>query len=110
MIKDVVKYIRFKPVIVFMILPIGLDIIALILALHGMAGGLISESLINFIFSLANWPSILFKVSPFDNINYEMFDSFYPRVIILNVFGWGLIGFIYCLLTEGRKKHDESSS
>jgi hypothetical protein len=101
--------IKIKAVIIAMITPVALDVIAIILALHGMAGGSYSERFISFVFQSANWPSILFKLSPFDQKEPAMSDCINPRVLIFNVVGWGLIGLIVGL-AFGKKRTETMKS
>jgi len=73
--------------------PIALDVVAIVMALHGMAGGAyLSEGFIGLVFKLANWPSIIFKIPPLDHGNYELFDCLYPRILVLNIVVWGILG------------------
>ena len=95
-----------------MVTPIALDIVAIIMALHGMAGGAyMSEGFIDIIFEVANWPSILFKLSPFDRPGYGVFDCLYPKVLIFNIVVWGLIGlFANILITKLKRPINQTDN
>ena len=89
-----------------MAMPILLDIVSIVMALHGMAGGSYSEGLIGIFFKLANWPSILFKLSPFDRQDYALLDSLRPAIIILNIIGWGIVGILIDVYFSKNKQED----
>jgi hypothetical protein len=92
--KKPVKNFNMKRMLIFIVMPILLDIVVIIMALHGMAGGAYSEGLINTLFKVANWPSILIKLSPFDRPDYALLDCITPKILIVNIIGWSIIGIL----------------
>ncbi len=67
---------------------------AIAMGLHGMAGGGYSEGLIDILFRIANWPSLLLKLSPLDKPDYALFDCLYPKILIFNIIAWSSIGIL----------------
>jgi hypothetical protein len=104
MLKEAFKYIRAGKVIIALLIPIFFNIMALVLGLHGMAGGAYSESLISIFFFVGNWPSILLRIPPMDRMEFRLFDWLYPRIIIVNELFWGLVGVCYSFITEKQKE------
>lgn len=103
--KETMNKIKIKPVIISMTIPFALDGIATLLALYGMVAGSINfDSLISIVFKLANWPSILFKISPFDQKEPALLDSFNIKVLVFNVVGWGLMGILYSCILKKRSE------
>jgi hypothetical protein len=92
-LNDIARQFRMKPMLIGMATPIALDVVAIVMALHGMAGGAyMSEGFIGILFKLANWPSISFKIPPFDYSDYKLFDCLYPKILVVNIVAWGILG------------------
>lgn len=98
------KHISIKLMFMGMAVPIVLDVVAIIMGLHGMAGGAYSEGLIDLLFKGANWPSILFRLTPFDHPGFNIFDCLNPKIIIFNIVVWGILGLFSNKLITRLKK------
>ena len=100
------KKFSIERILIFMAMPLLLDIVAIILALIGMAGGSYSEGLISILFQIANWPSILFRLSPPDYLYAKLFDALYPKILIFNIITWGVVGVLSdVLIRKNREKN-----
>jgi hypothetical protein len=98
------KLFSIKQILIYIAIPIVLDSVAIIMGLHGMAGGSYSEVLIDILFKIANWPSMLFKLSPLNRPDYELFDCLYPKILIFNIILWNIIGLIGNIFIAKLKK------
>ena len=103
------KKIPIKPLLIGMAIPVLLNIIATVMALHGMAGGTYSDTAIGIVYTLANLPTVVMRIYPYEISQtgervYDMFGWYDYRVFVVNIFIWSLIGLIsYTLFSKYRK-------
>lgn len=77
-------------------------------------------SLCDFLFPVANWPSLLINIYPSSTIKKEMIGYdigsglFNPSVIIINAIGWIIVGFfvglIVSIVLKQRKNADRKQN
>jgi len=110
MIKKILKRITSGPCLVSLLLPIALNLLALLcgLSFFGSYGGVpkvFAEGLTNTVFYFANWPSILFRTFPHrvgqnGEVIYELLDLLNLKVFIANALGWGLLALVGITILE----------
>ena len=107
--KPIIFFIIFFPVLSWIFLFIGF-FVALTFE-QGLAGG--GPYLSGILMTIANWPSLLLNIYPTYTdmhgiVGYDIQRGlFHPLVIIANVIGWGLFGFIVGLIISVIKERKQ---
>ena len=112
---NISRYFTWKSLI-FLSLPILLNIINEIMELlhfntfNGSPG---DELIANVSFYMGNWPSLFLKMYPYvlstDNeVVYEVSGWMKPMAFIVNLLGWGLVGFISSYILRKSKRRAKS--
>lgn len=101
---------KIKWAISFIAVSMGLNVIFTILCFSNFGGfsGWLGSGIVNCIFYIANFPSVLLKIYPFvmssDNkVVYDMMGWGKPIVLIVNSLAWGLIGLALGQITQRMK-------
>jgi hypothetical protein len=106
------KKVSWKVVIWFLALPIVLNFIFLGIVLthfNTFNGSPFAEELANTLMYVGNWPNFLLRSYPYviaggDETVYEALGWTKPITFIINLVGWGLIGFITSYVIQRLKK------
>jgi hypothetical protein len=96
------RYFFWKVILGFMFLPILLNVIFVIIVLshfNTFDGAPVAEMFANILFYAGNWSSLLLKMNPYviagdGEVVYESLGWIEPIPFIINLLGWGFIGFI----------------
>jgi hypothetical protein len=110
--RSLAKRVSWKIVVAFMTFPIGLNIIFLCIVLthfNTFNGAPAAENLANFFMYVGNWPNFLLHSYPYviaggGETVYEALGWIQPITFIINLVGWGSIGFITSYAIEKRKR------
>jgi hypothetical protein len=95
-----------------MTMPILLNVIFTMIILahfNTFSGSPFSEMSANVLMYIGNWPSFLLKKYPFviaggGEVVYEGLGWTNPTIFIINLVGWGLLGFISSFTNRKRKQ------
>ncbi|OGT22341.1 MAG: hypothetical protein A3C55_04005 [Gammaproteobacteria bacterium RIFCSPHIGHO2_02_FULL_42_13] len=98
-------------IILFALLPLIFNFTFTMICFMNFAavGSNIVEGFANFIFWVANWPSLLLKIYPYvlstnGEVVYKMTGWLTPKVLISNSLCWGLVGLLVRKFT--RRKNE----
>jgi hypothetical protein len=113
--KNIFKYFSWKVMLLLLSLPILMNVIDEIvefLNFNTFTGSPVSQLIANVSFYIGNWPSLLLKLYPHvltddGKVVYEVSGWIIPRTFIINLIGWGIIGFVtsYVIRKSRNEKH-----